>query len=51
MEAQLDSNVKKTNKQTNKQINREKKIKKRTCAELNRWKIEELEKILEKKRT
>ena len=32
MEAQLDSNVKKTNKQ----INREKKIKKRTCAELNR---------------
>ena len=32
MEAQLDSNV----KQTNKQISREKKIKKRTCAELNR---------------
>ena len=45
MEAQLDSNVKK-----NKQINREKKIKKRTCAELNRWKIEELEKILGKKK-
>ena len=48
MEAQVENNVKK-NKQTNKQINKEKKRKKRICAELNHWKIEELEKILEKK--
>ena len=47
MEAQVENNVKKqTNKQTNKQ---RKERKKRICAELNHWKIEELEKILEKK--
>ena len=46
MEAQVENNV---NKQTNKQINKEKKRNKRICAELNHWKIEELEKILEKK--
>ena len=44
MEAQVENNVKK--KTTNKQ---RKEKKKRTCAELNHWKIEELEKILEKK--
>ena len=44
MEAQVENNVK-----TNKQINKEKKRKKRICEELNHWKIEELEKILEKK--
>ena len=47
MEAQVENNVKK--KQTNKQLNKEKKRKKLICAELNHWKIEELEKILEKK--
>ena len=47
MEAQVEKNVKK--KQTNKQINKEKKRKERICAELNHWKVEELEKILEKK--
>ena len=47
MEAQKENNVKKTT--TNKQINKEKKRKKLICAELNHWKIEELEKILEKK--
>ena len=47
MEAQVENNVKKqTNKQTNKQ---RKERKKRICAELNHWKIEEVEKILEKK--
>ena len=50
MEAQVENNVKKkqTNKQTIKQ-KKEKKRKKLICAELNHWKIEELEKILEKK--
>ena len=49
MEAQVENNVKKkTNKQTIKQ-RKEKKRKKLICAELNHWKIEELEKILEKK--
>ena len=33
MQAQVENNVKKN--QTNKQIDKEKKIKKRTCAELN----------------
>ena len=47
MEAQVENNVK--TKQTKKQRNKEKKRKKRICAELNHWKIEELEKILEKK--
>ena len=46
MEAQVENNLK---KKKNKQINKEKKRKKRICAELNHWKIEELEKILEKK--
>ena len=47
MEAQVEKNVKKkTNKQT---IKQRKKRKKLICAELNHWKIEELEKILEKK--
>ena len=45
MEAQVENNVK-TNKQTNKQ---RKEKKKRICEELNHWKIEELEKVLEKK--
>ena len=44
METQVENNVKKK-----KQIDKEKKRKKRICAELNHWKIEELEKILEKK--
>ena len=48
MGAQVENNVKK-NKQTNKQLNKEKKRKKLIFAELNHWKIEELEKILEKK--
>ena len=47
MEAQVENNVKK--KQTNKYLNKEKKRKKLIFAELNHWKIEELEKILEKK--
>ena len=47
METQVENNVKK--KQTNKQIDKEKKRKKRICAESNHRKIEELEKILEKK--
>ena len=44
MEAQVENNVK--NKQT---IKKENKTKKRTCTELNHWKIEEMEKILEQK--
>ena len=48
MEAQVENNVK--NKQTNKETKKQRKEKKkRICAELNHWKIEELEKILEKK--
>ena len=47
METQVENNAK--NKQTNKQISKEKKGKKRICTELNHWKIEELDKILEKK--
>ena len=45
MEAQVENNVKKTNKQ----INKENKTQKRICTELNHWKIEEVEKILEQK--
>ena len=44
MEAQVENNVK--NKQT---IKKENKTKKRICTELNHWKIEEVEKILELK--
>ena len=44
MEAQAENNVKK--KERNKET---KKRKKRISTELNHWKIEELEKILEKK--
>ena len=47
MEAQVENNAK--TKQKKKQRNKEKKRKKRIYAELNHWKIEELEKILEKK--
>ena len=43
MEARVDNNEK------NKQRNKEKKRKKRTCTELYHRKLEELEKILEKK--
>ena len=44
MEAEVLNNVK-----TNKQSIKEKNRKENTCTDLNHWKIEELEKILEKK--
>ena len=44
MEAEVLKNVK-----TNKQSIKEKNRKENTCRDLNHWKIEELEKILEKK--
>ena len=46
MEAQVENKVKKINKQINKENKRKKK---RICRELHHWKIEEVEKILEKK--
>ena len=45
MEVQVENKVKKINKQ----INKENKRKRRICRELHHWKIEEVEKILEKK--
>ena len=45
MEAQVENRVKKIIEQ----INKENKRKKRICRELHHWKIDKVEKILEKK--